>query len=153
MSHRMILTVVAFLLVLVAAGCTGSAISQGPADSAPPSAAQLGFDPTQRNEGGEVTVEVTWTGPAAGAVFDVQLDTHSVDLDALDLSDAVLLNNRDEKLTAIPWEAPKGGHHREGRLTFSGDAVPFLANASWIELTINGVGGVPERVLRWEVPA
>lgn len=153
MSHRMILTVVAFLLVLVAAGCTGSAISQGPADSATPSAAQLGFDPTQRNESGEVTVEVTWTGPAAGAVFDVQLDTHSVDLDVLDLSDAVLMNDRGEKLAAIPWEAPKSGHHREGRLTFSGDAAAFLADSSRIELTIKGVGGVPERILRWEIPA
>jgi hypothetical protein len=56
-------------------------------------------------------------------------------------------------LRARPWAAPKGGHHREGRLTFDGDAAPFFADATWIELVINGVGGVPERVLRWDVSA
>lgn len=152
MSPLKMLTVVAFLLAVVAAGC-GSATSPGLSASATESATRIAFEPIQRNEGGEVTVEVTWEGPAAGAVFDVQLDTHSVDLDVLDLSDAVLINNRGEQLTPIPWKAPKGGHHRGGRLTFSGDAVPFLEEASWIELTINSVGGVPERALRWEVPA
>jgi hypothetical protein len=97
-----------------------------------------------------VTVVVDWAGPDDGAVFDVTLDTHSVDLDGLDLSDAVLRNDRGESLPAQPWAAPKGGHHREGALTFAGDAAPFLDGANWIELVLAGVGDIPERTLRWE---
>lgn len=141
------------LISLLVAGCTGAATSPGPAASAPASPGATDFEPSQTNEAGQVTVEVSWDGPAAGAVFDVKLDTHSVDLDGLDLSDAELTNDRGDSLAAVPWEAPKGGHHREGRLAFQGDASTFFADAQWIELTFSGVGGVPERVLRWEVPA
>lgn len=94
-----------------------------------------------------------WSGPAAGTVFHVKLDTHAVDLDALDLANAVLRNDRGEMLTARPWVAPKGGHHREGALTFEGAAAPFLAGATWIELVVPGVGDIPERTLRWGLDA
>ena len=106
---------------------------------------------TQTSEGGQVTVVATWTGPTAGAAIDVALDTHSVDLDALDLADATLRNDRGETLTARPWAAPKGGHHREGALTFDGNAPEFFAGAKWMELVLVGVGDLPERTLRWEV--
>lgn len=98
-----------------------------------------------------MTVEATWAGAPSRATFEVKLDTHSVDLDGLDLSDAILRNDRDETLKAQPWTAPLGGHHRAGDLTFDGDAARFLAEAKWIELVIAGVGDTPERVLRWEV--
>ena len=140
------------LISLLVAGCAGAA-TPGPSASAPASPGSAGFEPTRTNEGGDVTVEVSWDGPAAGAVFAVKLDTHSVDLDGLDLSNTELTNDRGESLAAAPWEAPEGGHHREGRLAFQGDASTFFADAQWIELTFGGVGGVPERVLRWEVPA
>lgn len=129
--------------------------SSGPAASAPTSAAPSLASQTdpmmQTSDGGQVTVVVGWAGRSAGAVFDVTLDTHSVDLDALDLADATLRNDRGETLTARPWSAPKGGHHREGTLTFDGDATAFVAGAKWIELVITGVGDLPERTLRWEV--
>jgi hypothetical protein len=141
------------LFALLAAGCSSAATSPGPSASGPPPSSDVSFDRTQRNDGGQVTVEVTWEGPAAGAVFEVKLDTHSVDLDGLDLSDTELTNDRGDSLVAARWEAPKGGHHREGRLAFGGDAATFLAGVRWIELTIDGVGAVPQRVLRWEVPA
>lgn len=155
MSNAQRTAVAAMLISVLAVGC-GSALGtplvspqaqSGQASIAPPVGSS-----TQRNEGGEVTVDATWMGPAAGPVFDITLDTHSVDLDALDLADAVLRNELGETLTAPSWDAPKGGHHREGVLTFEGDAAGFLAGASWIELVINGVGGLPERVLRWDVP-
>jgi hypothetical protein len=146
-------TVAASLLALLVVGCGSAVTSPVASASEPSSSADLGFVRTQRNDGVQVTVEVTWDGPDAGTVFDVKLDTHSVDLDGLDLSDAELTNDRGESLVAAPWEAPKGGHHREGRLTFGGDAAAFLAETRWIELTIDGVGAAPERVLRWEVPA
>ena len=108
---------------------------------------------TQTSDGGQVTVVVDWAGPAEGAVFGVTLDTHAVDLDALDLSDAILRNDRGQTLTAEPWAAPKGGHHREGALTFRGDTTAFFTGANWVELVLSGVGDLPERTLRWEVTA
>ena len=100
-----------------------------------------------------MTAVVDWVGPVVGAVFEVELDTHSVDLDSLDLSDAILRNDRGETLSAQPWAAPKGGHHREGALTFEGDTASFLTGANWIELVLPGVGDLAERTLRWEVTA
>jgi len=98
-----------------------------------------------------VTVAAAWAGAPAEARFDVQLDTHSVDLDALDLADATLRNDRGETLVARPWAALAGGHHREGALTFDGDASRFLAGTTWVELVLVGVGDRPERTLRWEI--
>lgn len=138
-----------FVAIAVAvAACSSS--SPAPSAAASTIAGQPG-DSTQTSDGGQVTVVASWAGPSAGAVFDVKLDTHSVDLDALDLTDATLSNERGETLTASPWAAPKGGHHREGTLTFDGGAAAFFAGAKWIELVITGVGDLPERTLRWEV--
>jgi hypothetical protein len=98
-----------------------------------------------------VTVSATWPGPSAGAVFEIALNTHSVDLDSLDLADAVLRNDRGDTLTAQPWSAPAGGHHRAGTLSFDGDSASFFASTRWIELVLPGIGDLPERVLRWEI--
>lgn len=142
-------------IALLLAACSPSAAS-APSIGAPPSSpAATGGSPaggmTQTSEGGQVTVVATWGGPASGATFDLKLDTHSVDLDALDLADGTLRNDRGDTLAAIPWTAQAGGHHREGTLTFSGDAAAFFAGATWFELVLRGVGDTPERVLRWTV--
>jgi ABC-type Fe3+-hydroxamate transport system substrate-binding protein len=135
-------------IVVVIAACS----SATPGASAPSSASADPTSPTtQTSDGGEVTVVADWAGPAAGAVFELTLDTHSVDLDALDLADATLKNDRGETLVARPWPAPKGGHHREGALTFDGESTAFLSGANWVELKIIGVGDLPERTLRWEI--
>lgn len=145
------------VMAVAIGACSGTASPSASllaSPSAPPNAS-TSPDPvdsmTQTSEGGQVTVVATWPGPDAGGEFDVTLDTHAVDLDALDLSDAILRNDRGETLTARPWAAPKGGHHREGVLTFDGDSAPFLDGATWIELVLIGVGDLPERTLRWEV--
>ena len=98
-----------------------------------------------------MTVKVEWAGPAAGAEFHVSMDTHAVDLDPLDLTDATLRNDRGGTLTARTWAAPRGGHHRQGYLSFDGDTAAFFAGAKWVELVMVGVGDLPERTLRWEV--
>ena len=133
-------------LVACGSASTPSASSQTRA-SAAAGAAQT--QTTQRSEGGQVTVEATWNGSTAEAAFDVKLDTHSVDLDALDLSNSVLRNDRGETLAARPWAAPTGGHHREGSLAFTGDVSRFFNAVKWIELTFSGIGDIPERTLRW----
>jgi len=109
---------------------------------------------TQTSEGGAVTVEVTWQGRSAGPVFRVAMDTHSVDLDSYDLMKlAVLRIDQGQELRPSGWDAPPGGHHRSGTLTFpvnAPDGSPLIGpNTRTIELVIRGVAGVPERVFRW----
>lgn len=153
--HRALPVLLAAAIVVLAACSASSAqpasgsTSTGTAE--PGSAAPAPDGTTRTSDGGQVTVVVDWAGPAAGAVFDVTLDTHSVDLDGLDLADAILRNDRGDALTAEPWAAPKGGHHREGALTFRGDAASFFGGAEWVELVLTGVGDLAERTLRWEV--
>ena len=158
MNRRAMLLVLGLLVAASSAACSGAAspsVSPTAAASVSPaataSAGPAGAASTRRSEGGKVTVEATWAGPPAGAVFDIKLDTHSVDLDSIDLSDAVLRNDRGETLSARPWTAPKGGHHREGTLTFVGDVEGFFSGARSVELDLVGIGGTPERVLRWEI--
>ena len=146
-GRRTLPRLLAATLVLLAACASSTPAAPG---TSSPSTSPPG-QTTQTNDGGQVTVVVVWAGASGGAVFDVKLDTHSVDLDALDLSDAILRNDRGETLPAQPWAAPKGGHHREGTLTFEGDDAPFFAGTRWVELVLSGVGDLPERTLRWEV--
>lgn len=112
--------------------------------------------PTQVNAGGDVTIRVTWQGPDAGMAFGVVLDTHTVDLDAYDLSNMVVLRTDEGRETApLRWEAPKGGHHREGNLVFSDKALdgrPFIsAGTRSVELVIYKLADVPTRSFTWEL--
>ncbi len=160
MTRLMLLSLPVSILVAACSSSAAPATSIGASPAAPTGASPSTGVPsgdapadgmTQTNEGGQVTVVATWAGPAAGATFDIQLDTHSVDLDALDLADGALRNDRGDTLAAIPWTAQAGGHHREGTLAFDGDAAAFFAGATWFELVLRDVGDIPERVLRWTV--
>ena len=154
--YRALIALLVTTIVLLAACSPSTPPASGSTpyeSSAPSTSAAADIGTTQTSDGGQVTVVVDWAGPAEGAVFDVKLDTHSVDLDALDLADAVLRNDRGEALSAQPWAAPKGGHHREGALTFEGDTASFFLGARWVELVLSGVGDLAERTLRWKVTA
>jgi hypothetical protein len=139
------------------AGC-GASAQAGPVGApSAPSAPGAGATPlTLKNEEGQVTVEVTWAGtsPGVGSVmFEVVLDTHSVDLDRYDLRDLAVLRT-DTGIEARPteWRAPKGGHHRKGALTFPAavEGRPVLGpEARQIELVIRDIAGVPERRFTW----
>lgn len=109
--------------------------------------------PQEVSDANGVTVTATWGGSATAAVFEIEMDTHSGSLDSIDLAGAVLRNDRGQQLSGASWAAPAGGHHRSGKLTFAGDAAPVLQGAKWVELVLPNVGGVPERVLRWELRA
>ena len=110
--------------------------------------------PAQTNEGAGVTVQVTWDGPSSGPVFRVVMNTHAVDLDQYDLRAlAVLRTDQGTDMRPSAWDAPKGGHHREGTLTFPAqgpDGKNLLGpNVREITLIIRDVAGVPERTFRW----
>lgn len=117
---------------------------------------------TRENSQGAVTVALTYLNPLKGLdekelLFEVGMNTHSVDLDAYDFSKILVL--RDEKgnlYNAIGVEAPKGGgHHRGGTVRFPGarkDGTKVLQDAKYFEVLVKGVAGVPERTLRWDLP-
>lgn len=115
-------------------------------------------EPTQTSQGGSVTIRVLWQGeesPGASLSFGVAMDTHSVDLDNVDLSKlATLRNDTGREVKPISWEAPKGGHHRSGTLVFplaDGGTPVLTADTKYVELTIRDIAGVKERVLRWDL--
>lgn len=110
----------------------------------------------QTNEEGQVTVKVTWQGSTDQLTFAIVMDTHAVDLDGYDLKQlAVLRTDRGQEIRPDGWDAPAGGHHRSGKLTFptvvpNGNVV-IGPETQAIELVIREVAGVPERVFRWEL--
>ncbi|MBM2827056.1 MAG: hypothetical protein HW403_1120, partial [Dehalococcoidia bacterium] len=110
---------------------------------------------TQTNQGGQVTIKVSWGGPEAGPVFQVAMDTHSVDLDGYDLAQlGSLRTGKGQEVRPIKWDAPRGEHHREGTLVFpeiTPDGNPLIGPAAGVfELIIRDVAGIPERVFRWQ---
>jgi len=144
------LALLALLLGLVLSGCTAGSLETG---TGAPAAGSQG-DLTQTSDGGQVVVKATWQGYEAGPVFTVTLDTHSVDLDGYDLAQLTVLRVEDgREVQPRGWDAPKGGHHRKGTLSFpaigeDGKAIVGPDTAGF-ELIIRDVAGVPERVLRW----
>ena len=147
------------VLAVVLSGCGSAGSGEGAGKGAGKTAEQNAAKPsaaTQKSEGGEVTVEVAWKGRGAGPVFDVAMDTHSVDLDGYDLKElAVLRNGEGKEVRPSGWDAPKGGHHREGILSFPEKAPggsPIIGPGTReIELIIRDVAGVPERKFEWRL--
>lgn len=106
---------------------------------------------SQQIEGGNVTVRVTWRGSGAGPIFDIAMDTHSVDLDAIDLGQTAILRVGGNEYAPVQWDAEKGGHHRSGILAFPATdaAGQSLVGSGAFELVIRDVAGVAERVFEW----
>jgi len=122
------------------------------ANMAPAVTASAGV--TQTNEGGQVTIAATWQGSGAPTVFNIAMNTHAVDLDSYDLKQLAVLRIDDgREVQPTNWEAPQGGHHRSGTLTFpatGADGAPLIGSgAHTIELVIREVAGVPERSFLW----
>jgi hypothetical protein len=65
---------------------------------------------------------------------------------------ALLRINGAREVQPTGWDAPRGGHHRAGTLTFpaiAADGSALIApNTRSIELVMRDIAGVPERVLR-----
>ena len=147
----------AVVLAALFVGAAGLVAVGSPARGAA-AIAQGGVTPvaesTQTNESGQVSVSVTWAGSTSGLVFQVALNSHSVNLDAYNLGDlAVLRTGQGLELRPTSWVAPKGGHHREGTLVFPGqgpDGTDVLtSNVREMTLIIRDIAGVPERTFRW----
>jgi hypothetical protein len=109
----------------------------------------------QLDEQGFVEVAVTplnLNAPSGTLDFNVGLNTHSVDL-SMDLA-AVATLEADNGLgvEAVTWDAPSGGHHVSGVLSFPAlvDGGKLLDGASHLTLKIHNVDA-PERIFTWRL--
>jgi hypothetical protein len=104
------------------------------------------------SDAGSVTLELSWEGPESGLVFEVAMDTHSIDLDGFDLKKlAVLRTDSGVEVAPIDWAAPNGGHHREGKLSFpaTSDGRRLLDETTrGVTIIVRDVAA-PERSFRW----
>ena len=138
----------ATLVIVTLAACSASAAGGSAGSNG---AAQRSS--TQTVQAGPVTVQATWEDVGGSLSFQVKLDNHEIDLDAVTFAGAALTNDRGDRITATEWAASAGGHHREGSLVFVGSAGPFLAGARWVELTLPAIGPNAVPPLRWTLGA
>lgn len=154
----------ALLLGLVLTACGPSLSGNGgapesvipTAQPAQASGAAPAQDLARADDQGAVTLVVTplnLGNPGATLDFDVAMNTHSVDL-GMDLTTlATLTTDTGRAVQAIRWDAPQGGHHVEGKLSFpaSVDGASLLQGAAKLTLTLRNVD-TPERAFVWEIP-
>ena len=104
---------------------------------------------------GAVIMEVTPLNlgtPAENLEFEVSMNTHSVDL-SMDLATlATLTTDTGVTVPASLWDAPRGGHHVEGKLVFPStyDGKTILEGTRKLTLTILNVDAT-SRVFEWEL--
>lgn len=108
------------------------------------------------SDGGSVEVIAVYLNPLGKSTdnqqsFELTLDTHSDDLSRYKLTELSTLKvESGSEIKASGWKKPGGGgHHISGTLTFD---LPDVSAAKYIELVLKNVGGVEERVFRWELP-
>ena len=100
--------------------------------------------------GGEVDVTVTPEVLIAGQPprFKLEFNTHSVELD-FDIEKITRLSDDRRKDYGQPtWEgSPPGGHHREGKLSFTDN----LTETKSVTLSFSGVAGISNREFIWQL--
>jgi len=148
---RIRLAACSLVLAVLTAACGSTSGAPAATDLATPAAGTSTGLGEQRSEAAAVTVVASWLASGAPAVR-VAMDTHSVDLDGFDLKTLARMRlDGGPWVAPSAWDAPKGGHHREGTLAFGAlDRASFDA-AKLIELEVRDVA-MPSRILRWERP-
>ena len=102
---------------------------------------------------GAVTISIepiNLDNPGQTLDFDVKMDTHSIDL-GMDISKLSILSIASGKtVEAVKWNAPMGGHHVEGTLSFPAtiNGMPLLENSEEITIRIIDVDA-PARIFKW----
>jgi hypothetical protein len=121
----------------------------------PTQAAEVQSDLTKSDAQGSVTVAVkplNLDKPGDTLDFDVSMNTHSVDL-GMDLAQlTTLATDTGESIKAVQWDALKGGHHVEGKLSFPTtlDGKNVLDGAKSITITIENLDA-PVRIFTWQL--
>ena len=129
--------------------------TQGPDAVSAESSSPSNDSATRIDEQGAIIIEVTplnLASPKDTLEFDVLMDTHSIDLSMELAMLATLTTNTGITVQATLWDAPRGGHHVEGKLIFPAtqDGKSILAGASKLTLTISNVDA-PSRLFEWEL--
>ena len=104
----------------------------------------------QTSDKNMVRVDVKPVQLTAGekVIFQVSLNTHSVDL-IYDMEEACILQDNEGRVYKVSkWKGSSpGGHHRRGTLEF-----PKLeGNPRSIKLIMKGIAEVPERSFEWKI--
>ncbi len=159
--HRFIrsavLAVSILMVVIIVGGCSSRFEPAKGKGANPPSSSGSSHEPAnglvQSDTGGSVTIDVEGIKEEDGTIiFDVAMNTHSVDLDTYDLGKlAILRDDAGGEYRPISWDSAPGGHHRRGRLGFSAPGSLSQGKATYLELVIQDVAEVKERVFRWEL--
>lgn len=106
---------------------------------------------TKTDEQSPVTIKVTpieLDGDIETWRFVIVFDTHSGSLDEDLTKVSVLSDDKGNVYQPAAWEGPgPGGHHREGVLVFNAiNPAPM-----YVELKIKDVGGIAERLFKWNI--
>ena len=140
------------ILTLVLTACSATAT---PLQMDPQATSALSDSATRVDEQGAIVIEITPHNLGASAdtlEFNVVMNTHSIDLN-MDLATlSTLTTDTGIALPATTWDAPRGGHHVEGKRIVPSmkDGNSMLAGASRLTLTIVNVDA-PLRVFEWEL--
>lgn len=169
--HPHILALI-FSLVVFLPACSGASVTpetavaaemkptvaidiQEEAQSSPVTTHNLWVEEVPRlDEQGAVAVEIVPlnpNNPGHTLDFRVALNTHSVDL-SMDLAaQATLATDTGVEVKATLWDAPLGGHHVSGILSFPAgvDGKAVLEGANRMTITLVDLDA-PERVFVWE---
>lgn len=163
------------LLTLILTACASATATSLPANPTPASASEIIPTPTddpailatlfpnmsgnsemtRMDQQGAIILEVTPLNlgtPADTLQFNVVMNTHSIDL-SMDLATlSTLSTDTGVTIQATLWDAPRGGHHVSGTLSFPAmkDGKSILEDATKLTLTIVDVDA-PSRVLEWEL--
>ena len=119
----------------------------------PPGAALEGLVRTDNQGAVQFAVQpINLDNPGDALQFDLKMNTHSVDLSMNIASLATLVTDTGLSVQATSWEAPGGGHHVEGKLTFPAtlNGEPFLKGAKQLTLTIKNVDA-STRLFTWNL--
>jgi len=116
---------------------------------------KAGNEMTRIDQQGMVSVEVTPFNlgmPGDTLIFEVFMNTHSVDL-SMDLAQlATLITDTGLAIPASTWDAPRGGHHVSGKLIFPAykDGVFILEGATTFSLQVRDVNA-DLRTFEWDL--
>ncbi|MFH1756507.1 MAG: hypothetical protein ABH969_00515 [Pseudomonadota bacterium] len=86
--------------------------------------------------------------PGKPAIFEIRLNTHSVELsyDMVRLSS--LQDSQGKVYKAMNWKGSSpGGHHRRGVLEFP----ELQGNPQSIQIIMQNISGVPQRIFEWKL--
>ena len=156
MKRLLIPAIVILTFLITACSATSSPLpTQPPSDPASMESTSPEFDSaTRMDDQGAIIFEVTPLNldkaAAESLEFNIVLTTHSIDL-SMDLAEtATLTTDTGVSVNSTLWDAPRGGHHVEGRLVFPAmvDGKPILEGTTKLTLTIVDVDA-PSRVFEW----